>query len=109
MKFASLGSGSRGNATIIESGDTTILIDCGFSLKETERRLAMLGHDAALLDAILVTHEHSDHVRGVGPLARKHRIPVWSTRGTASNASWGNIPELRHIDVHHRLEIKDME
>jgi phosphoribosyl 1,2-cyclic phosphodiesterase len=109
VKFASLGSGSRGNATIIESGDTTILIDCGFSLKETERRLAMLGHDAALLDAILVTHEHSDHVRGVGPLARKHRIPVWSTRGTASNASWGNIPELRHIDVHHRLEIKDME
>lgn len=109
MKFASLGSGSRGNATIIESGQTTILVDCGFSLKETERRLAMLGHDAALLDAILVTHEHSDHIRGVGPLARKHKVPVWTTRGTAGKADWGQIPELNHIDVHHVLTIQDLE
>lgn len=108
MKFASLGSGSRGNATIAEYGDTTILIDCGFSLKETTRRLEMLGHDAALIDAILVTHEHSDHIRGVGPLARKHKIPVWTSRGTASRADWGNIPEMHHIDVHHELVINDL-
>lgn len=108
MKFASLGSGGKGNATIAEHGDTTILIDCGFSLKETTRRLQMLGHDASLIDAILVTHEHSDHIRGVGPLARKHNIPVWTTRGTASRADWGNIAEVNHIDVHHELEINDI-
>ena len=108
MKFASLGSGSRGNATIAEYADTTILVDCGFSLKETTRRLEMLGHDASLVDAILVTHEHSDHIRGVGPLARKHNIPVWTTRGTASRADWGNIPEVNYIDVHHELAIKDL-
>lgn len=108
MKFASLGSGSKGNATIAEYADTTILIDCGFSLKETTRRLEMLGHDAALIDAILVTHEHSDHIRGVGPLARKHNIPVWTTRGTASRADWGNIAEVNHFDVHHELIINDI-
>jgi len=109
VKFASLGSGSRGNATIIESGTSTILVDCGFSLKETERRLNLLGHDAALLDAILVTHEHSDHVRGVGPLARKHKVPVWSTRGTAAKTAWGDIPDLNFIDVHHILQIQDLQ
>jgi phosphoribosyl 1,2-cyclic phosphodiesterase len=109
VKFASLGSGSRGNATIVEVAETTVLIDCGFSLKETERRLAMLGHDAALIDAILVTHEHSDHVRGVGPVARRHKIPVYCSRGTATNANWGNIEEVNLIDVHHGLTIKDMQ
>ncbi len=67
IRFASLGSGSKGNAAIIESGKTRILLDCGFSVIETERRLAKLdGSELSSLSAILVTHEHSDHAGGVG-------------------------------------------
>ena len=75
MRFASLGSGSRGNATLIESGSTLVMVDCGFSCRETERRMARLGCSAAQLAAILVTHEHGDHIRGVGVLARASRLP----------------------------------
>ena len=82
MRFASLGSGSRGNATVVASGDTRLLLDCGFSLKETITRLARLGLDGGDLDAIIVTHEHADHINGVGALARKFDLPVWMTPGT---------------------------
>lgn len=82
MRFASLGSGSRGNATVVDVGSTRVLIDCGFSIKETERRLERLGIHPSRLNAILVTHEHSDHIRGVIPLARKHDLAVYMTAGT---------------------------
>ncbi len=70
MRFSSLGSGSRGNGTLIEQGDTCLLVDCGFSAREAEKRLARLGKSADELTAILVTHEHGDHINGVGVLAR---------------------------------------
>lgn len=82
MRFASLGSGSRGNATLVEQDDTLLLVDCGFSLRETERRLLRLGCEPAQVTAILVTHEHSDHINGVALFARRHQIPVWLTAGT---------------------------
>ncbi|MFT7300701.1 MAG: phosphoribosyl 1,2-cyclic phosphodiesterase [Porticoccus sp.] len=82
MRFTSLGSGSRGNATVVHSGDSLILIDCGFSVRETEKRLARVGLGADDLTAILVTHEHADHIRGVLPLARKHQLTVMMTTGT---------------------------
>ncbi|MFK4234842.1 MBL fold metallo-hydrolase [Pseudomonas guariconensis] len=82
MRFAVLGSGSQGNGTLIASGDTFILVDCGFSLRETERRLALLGVSAAQLSAVLVTHEHADHVHGVGLLARRYNVPVYLSEGT---------------------------
>jgi phosphoribosyl 1,2-cyclic phosphodiesterase len=84
MQFASLGSGSKGNATVVRAGDTLVMIDCGFSLRETTRRLSRLGLEPAQLDAILVTHEHSDHCSGVAALSRKHQIPVYLTHGTAN-------------------------
>ncbi len=84
LRFASLGSGSRGNATLIEAGATRVLVDCGFSLAETRRRLARLALTPADLDAILVTHEHGDHVRGVERLARAAGCPVWCTPGTSA-------------------------
>lgn len=87
MRFACLGSGSRGNALLVEAGATRLLVDCGFPLRETERRLAVLGAAGAELGAILVTHEHGDHIRGVAVLARRHGIPVWATAGT-----WGRQP-----------------
>ncbi len=65
MRFASLGSGSRGNATLVEKGNTCLLVDCGFTIKETERRLERLGKTATDLTGILVTHEHGDHTAGI--------------------------------------------
>ncbi|HEC0416319.1 TPA: MBL fold metallo-hydrolase, partial [Pseudomonas aeruginosa] len=70
MRFAVLGSGSRGNSALVSSSDTRILIDCGFPLREIIKRLARLGLSPAQLDAILVTHEHADHIHGVELLAR---------------------------------------
>jgi len=83
MKIASLGSGSKGNATLISNGETTLLIDCGFSLKKIEAKAADFGFNLADLSAILVTHEHSDHISGVAKLANKYQIPVYLTFGTA--------------------------
>jgi phosphoribosyl 1,2-cyclic phosphodiesterase len=100
MRFASLGSGSRGNATLVEAGHTRLLIDCGYTLKEFERRLAALELCGEALSAILVTHEHADHVRGVGPLARRYGIPVLTSAGTARAASFGELPELRLFASH---------
>lgn len=82
MRIASLGSGSQGNATLIAARDTLLLVDCGFSVRETAERLARLGVEPDSIDAILVTHEHEDHIGGVGALARKYRLPVWLTGGT---------------------------
>jgi phosphoribosyl 1,2-cyclic phosphodiesterase len=91
VRFASLGSGSEGNALIVQSGSgstrTTIMIDCGFSQKELERRLARIELSIADLDAMFVTHEHSDHIGGVFRLGRKHEIPVYLTRGTFMNTN----------------------
>ncbi len=83
MRFASLGSGSKGNATLVEAGDTCLLLDCGFSARELERRLTMLQLDGTRLSGILVTHEHGDHIKGVWTLARRHKLPVYMTGGTA--------------------------
>jgi len=109
MRFSSLGSGSKGNATLVQAAETCVMIDCGFSLKETEARLSRYGVDATQLDAILITHEHGDHVRGAGPLARKYDIPLWTTRGTYSKAILGKLPSLRYLDVHQCFEVKDLE
>ncbi len=100
MRFASLGSGSRGNATLIEAGGTRLLIDCGFSARETERRLAQLGVTADTLDAVLVTHEHGDHIRGVGAMARRHQLPVWMSDGTRRSHRCGDLPSLNSFSSH---------
>ncbi|MFT5083672.1 MAG: phosphoribosyl 1,2-cyclic phosphodiesterase [Lentisphaeria bacterium] len=97
LKFASLGSGSSGNATLIDYDDCLLMVDCGFSAKETERRMLRLGCDPKNLSAILVTHEHSDHIKGVGPLSRKYNIPVYMTEGTFASRSYGVLENLKVI------------
>ena len=86
MRFCVLGSGSKGNSTYIEAGNTRILIDAGFSGIEVERRLGAIGVDAASLSAILITHEHSDHIRGAAILSRKHHLPVFVSPKTCEAA-----------------------
>ena len=100
MRFASLGSGSRGNATLIRGGGTCLLVDCGYSVREFEARCTELGVDPGDIDAILVTHEHADHMKGVGALARKYRMPVWMTHGTFRDARCGDIPDLHLFGTH---------
>jgi len=82
MRFASLGSGSQGNALVVEVRNTRLLLDCGFSVPEVTRRLARLGLDPAGLSAVVLTHEHDDHLGSVARLARRYRLPVWLTSGT---------------------------
>ena len=87
MRFCVLGSGSRGNATYLESGGTGILIDGGMSGKELQHRLAAIGVDLSTITAVLVTHEHNDHIQGVGVLSRRARIPVYANGPTFSAAA----------------------
>ncbi|CAM2159359.1 MBL fold metallo-hydrolase [Paraburkholderia tropica] len=87
MRFASLGSGSEGNALVVEAGSgatpTRVLLDCGFSAKEVERRLARAGLAADTLSGVLITHEHSDHIGSALTLARRWSIPLYMSWGTA--------------------------
>ena len=87
MRFTLLGSGSAGNCLVVNSGISTVLVDCGLSFQETKRRL--LARDVSLteIDAIMVTHEHGDHSGGVFTLAKKMDIPIWCTSGTSRATS----------------------
>jgi phosphoribosyl 1,2-cyclic phosphodiesterase len=105
MRFASIGSGSRGNGTLIQDGDSCLLVDLGFTIRETEKRLAWLALAPSEIDAILVTHEHSDHLNGVGPFARKHSIPVHMTPGTCNQEKIGQVPALELINCHQSFDI----
>lgn len=89
IRFASLGSGSEGNGLLVQCGETLVLLDCGFSRAEAERRLSRLGVSPADLDGLLITHEHADHMNGVAGLARHHDIPVYGSFGTLS-ALWAD-------------------
>jgi len=94
MKLLSLGSGSSGNATLLQSGETTLLIDCGFSLRELESRLAKVDLTASCIDALLLTHEHGDHVKGAATLSRRYNVPVWATVGTSRGCKWHQDSQL---------------
>ena len=109
MQFASLGSGSRGNATLIEAGSTLVMVDCGFSCREAERRMARLDRSPEQLSAVLVTHEHGDHVRGVPVLARKYCLPVWLTRGTHLLMQDDTSLDLHYLDGHGGHALGDIE
>lgn len=110
MRFASLGSGSEGNALFVQAGQTRLLMDCGFALGETERRLARLGEAAAGLSGIVVTHEHGDHISGVFRLARKYALPVWLTHGTLRTQSASTASCVVHeINPHEVFSIGDVE
>ena len=110
MRFASLGSGSKGNATLVEWKSTCIMLDCGFSVKDTIRRLQRLGKTPEDISGIVVTHEHSDHWKGVIPLASRYAIDVYATSGClhATGASTATYSRIKRIDSHLNLIIGDI-
>ena len=108
MRYASLGSGSKGNGTLVHYGDQLLLIDCGFTIKEVERRLAKLGYQASDITGILVTHEHADHLKGVPPLARKYQLPVYMTPGTFRSKSMGELPQLHLLEGYQAFDLGDI-
>ncbi|MDG1233838.1 MAG: MBL fold metallo-hydrolase [Pseudomonadales bacterium] len=105
VRFASLGSGSKGNATLIDNGSTCVVIDLGFTIKETVRRLSRLGLMPQDVDAILVTHEHADHIHGVAGFARKFGTPVYLTPGTYQYKKMGELPVLNKINCHRPFDV----
>ena len=108
LRFASLGSGSRGNSTLVEWSAGTLLIDCGFSVKEAIQRLERLGKRAEDLLAILVTHEHADHIKGVAAMARRYGLPVYMTPGTYHSRNLGELPDLRLIEAYTPFVLNDL-
>ena len=110
MRFASLGSGSAGNGLVAQSGNTAVLLDCGFNLRETALRLARLGLEPDHLSGILITHEHDDHASGAFRLAARFGLPIFLTHGTL--ARLGDAPQgtdIRIIDSHHVFSLGDLE
>ena len=110
LRFCLLGSGSTGNALLVASPTTKVLIDNGFSLKQLEVRAAAVGESLDDVDALFVTHEHSDHVNGVGVAARRLGVPVFMTPGTAESlpVSVGGLPQLELFDAGDTVSVGDM-
>ncbi|MBT8131983.1 MAG: MBL fold metallo-hydrolase [Gammaproteobacteria bacterium] len=109
MRFSYLGSGSRGNAALIESGDTCVMLDCGFSAKETERRVRKLGRRPSDINALVITHEHGDHVAGAVRFARRHDIDLWMTPGTRAAVRDSHLARLRLVNCHETFSIGDIQ
>ena len=109
MRFASLGSGSRGNALLVEAGNTRVLIDAGFGPREMSRRLGRLNLVGDDVDAVLVTHEHSDHIGGVFACARRFGWAVLLTHGTLAACRDGDADErITIIDSHESISVGDI-
>lgn len=111
MRFASLGSGSEGNGLVVEAGGSRLMIDCGFGVRDAAARLARLGLSPADVDAIVVTHEHSDHVGGVAAFAARHGIPVWLTFGTltVTGERFAGVECVYGFDSHDTFAVGALE
>jgi len=110
VKFCVLASGSSGNCALLATDRTRILVDCGLSFKAMVRRLETAGEQVEALNAVLVTHEHCDHVSGLARLARRLRIPVYISRLTAPAVDWGEIqPQLECFQAGRGFPVGDIE
>lgn len=89
MRFTILASGSTGNATVVESGGAAVMVDAGLSAKKLEQLMLDRCFEASTLEAIVVTHEHSDHIKGLGAFARKHELPIY-----ANSKTWTELDRL---------------
>lgn len=108
IRFASLGSGSKGNALLVEAGPTRVLVDCGFGPREAARRLERLGVAPQSIAAVLVTHEHADHVGGVAACAARFGWTLHASHGTATAARQLADCPVRRFDSHAAFAIGDL-
>ena len=109
LQFTSLGSGSRGNCTVVHHGRTTILVDCGFSRSRTIAKLHSRNLDPSDVTAILVTHEHSDHINGVRLFANYFNVPVFATLGTLSRLGDVEPSLVNEIAADDSIAIGDVQ
>ena len=118
VSVSMLASGSRGNSAIVASARTRILVDAGISCRETFKRMKTVGEDPHSLSAILITHEHSDHIYGLATLAKKLHVPVFMTGAThqawarAVRDEQGEKPQLEkfeRFESGHRFQVGDIE
>lgn len=107
LRFISLGSGSRGNASLVEFGSTVLMVDCGLPLKIVEERLQAADRQPSDIKAILVTHEHGDHAQGVAAFTKRYNTPVFMTCGTAS--ALPAIARVRHLSPHRALTVGEID
>lgn len=111
MKIVNLGSGSKGNCTLISSEKTTILIDAGLPLADIENRLESLNVDASKICGILITHEHSDHIKSVGRMSKKYNIPVFahaSEWNCLNTKICGIAPDLKMVFADNDFYVGDL-
>lgn len=110
MRVCLLASGSKGNALYVETGETRLLIDAGLSLRGLKERLALIGADVNRLDGVFISHEHQDHCRGLGPLARALKLPVKmeSTAFGAIAKGLGKFPALQEFRAGESFEFRDL-
>ena len=110
LKFSVLSSGSGGNSVYIEADGKRILIDAGLSEKKLSQRMAHIDRSLNGLDAVFATHEHSDHIQGMGPLLRRHQLPLYTTEGTYNRArhSLGTLPSFNRIRAGQPVEFGEL-
>jgi len=108
IRFASLGSGSKGNALIVESGRTRVLVDCGFRARDMVTRLARLGVEPESVTAVLITHEHADHVGGAAQCAARFGWSIHASHGTAA-AGPLSATTVRRFDSHTSFAIEGLQ
>jgi phosphoribosyl 1,2-cyclic phosphodiesterase len=110
LRVCILGSGSKGNCTYLESPETRILVDAGLSAREIERRLRNIGRAPESLDGVLISHEHTDHIQGVGVLARRYKLPVYANPETWQKARHvtGVVDDLHEFCTGTPFSLKDL-
>ncbi|MFC5703099.1 MBL fold metallo-hydrolase [Cohnella faecalis] len=112
LRFTVLGSGSTGNATVVKTDETTVLVDAGLSCRRLEELMKERDVSGAQVDALFVTHEHSDHIKGLGAFARKYKLPVYANEKTwyAMRKLIGDVPDVQRkvLPAGGVLEIADL-
>ncbi|MDE5990702.1 MAG: MBL fold metallo-hydrolase [Clostridia bacterium] len=109
MKFCNLASGSKGNCTIISSDHATLMIDDGLNIRDLMQRARSANIDLSAIDAILVTHEHSDHIKGIAPLVKKYSIPIYCHKESAYALDAYASPYVVERDMDLQFEIGDIQ
>jgi len=105
LEITHLGSGSRGNATLLQTEESKVLIDCGFSGRQMERRLARIGVEPTTIDSILLSHHHSDHVQGAEIFSRRHGAKLFANFTTCAHLGFDPVNQCRIFEALERVQV----